>query len=204
MYALKMKEENIAVEDGKYGLIYDDTLIPETVKVGDLEFGRFEITRQQYKAFDPEYAFTPGTGNYPASGVSFERAKDYCEWLSNKTGNTYRLPTVDEMDALIKKANGNANNLDYWAGYSVNPEDEKLLQEELAKLGPDALLMAGGSMGPSIETSLFDIKGNAAEWCTLEDGSARACGGCATLADDTSGKGKTPPAEFASFRIVRQ
>jgi dipeptidyl aminopeptidase/acylaminoacyl peptidase len=56
--------------------------VPETVERGPVQIGRFEVTRAQYKAFDAAYAVKPGTENHPASGVSFERAKAYCVWLS--------------------------------------------------------------------------------------------------------------------------
>jgi formylglycine-generating enzyme required for sulfatase activity len=37
-----------------------------------------------------------GTGNVPATGVSFDDASDYAVWVSRRTGATWRLPTVEE------------------------------------------------------------------------------------------------------------
>ena len=56
-------------------------LAPEIVSHGALEIGRFEVTRAQFAAFDKSYKVNPGTENYPASGITFEQAKSYCEWL---------------------------------------------------------------------------------------------------------------------------
>src|SRR6202050_5903248 len=69
-----------------------DVLLPETVKRGEIEIGRFEITRAQFAAFDKEYKFDAGTDNYPANGITFEQAEAYCKWLSDLTAETYRLP----------------------------------------------------------------------------------------------------------------
>ena len=67
-------------------------LIPEVVLRGNLEIGRFEVTRAQYAESDKSYKFEPGTENYPASGVTFDQAKAYAAWLSKTTGQTWRLP----------------------------------------------------------------------------------------------------------------
>lgn len=37
-----------------------------------------------------------GEGNVAATGVSFDDATDYAKWLSGRTGDTWRLPTVGE------------------------------------------------------------------------------------------------------------
>ncbi len=99
---------------------------PETVVRGSIEIGRFEITRAQYAAFDPKYRVETGTADYPATGVSFEDAKRYCEWLSGTSGKKYRLGTEEEMSSFLKPGKGE-NTLDYWAGYPVNADDAKRL-----------------------------------------------------------------------------
>lgn len=37
-----------------------------------------------------------GRGDRPVINVTGHDAVDFCEWLSEKTGNTYRLPTEEE------------------------------------------------------------------------------------------------------------
>src|ERR1700685_2918617 len=69
-----------------------DVLIPETVKRGEIELGRFEIPRVQFAAFDKDYKVEPGTENYPANGITFDQATAYCRWLAQLTSETYRLP----------------------------------------------------------------------------------------------------------------
>ncbi|MGB9405180.1 MAG: prolyl oligopeptidase family serine peptidase, partial [Candidatus Acidiferrales bacterium] len=97
-------------------------VIPEVVKRGELEIGRFEVTRTQYTAFDKNFAIAAGTENFPANGITLEQAKAYCAWLSQTTGETYRLPNEREVADLYRDRPGE-NTLDYWAGYAVNPED---------------------------------------------------------------------------------
>jgi hypothetical protein len=74
-------------------------LTPETAEftaLPDVKVGRFEVTRAQYAAFDESYEIPEGTENWPASGITFEEAADYCKWLSEKTGRKFRLPKESE------------------------------------------------------------------------------------------------------------
>src|SRR3984885_15042033 len=157
-----------------------DVLLPETVKRGAFEIGRFEITRAQFAAFDKEYKFDAGTENYPANGITFEQAKAYCKWLSDLTAETYRLPNESEASGLYKVSAGE-NTLDYWAGYALNPEDAQKLEEEIKKLPGDApLLREVGSFAPEGEQGedpVFDLGGNVAEWVIAVNGSGKTVGG---------------------------
>jgi poly(3-hydroxybutyrate) depolymerase len=173
---------------------------PETALLGDLRVSRFEITRGQYAAFDGSYKVAPGTMHYPATGISFENAKHYAEWLSKKTGKKFRLPTEKEMkNHLVVSKSG--NTLDRWAGYSVNPDDAARLAPVVAKLPPDQLLMPVGSFPGKGDDPVFDLDGNAAEWVVTEDGQGKLLGGNAVSAVDSKTY-QTPPGEYAGFRVV--
>jgi formylglycine-generating enzyme required for sulfatase activity len=39
-----------------------------------------------------------GPGNIPVAGVSYNDATAYADWLSDQTGDTWRLPTLEEWD----------------------------------------------------------------------------------------------------------
>jgi dienelactone hydrolase len=93
---------------------------PETVERGKLNIGRFEVTRAQYAAFDPNYKYPAGAGQHPA-------------------GAKYRLGTEEEMEKFLKAAKGE-NTLDAWAGYTVNADDAGRLAPLVDGLGPGALL----------------------------------------------------------------
>ena len=64
--------------------------------------GVTEVTVAQYRQFDPAFK-TKDPNSKPAeddaaSGVTWERAVAFCEWLSKKEGKTYRLPTEAEWE----------------------------------------------------------------------------------------------------------
>jgi dipeptidyl aminopeptidase/acylaminoacyl peptidase len=60
--------------------------VPEVARMGTLQIGRFEVTRKQYSRFDSNYHYAPGTDDYPANSITFENAKRYCQWLTERTG----------------------------------------------------------------------------------------------------------------------
>jgi len=159
-----------------------DVLVPETVKRGAIEIGRFEITRAQFVAFDKDYKFDAGTENYPANGITLEQAQAYCKWLNELTAETYRLPNESETVDWYKVRSGE-NTLDYWAGYTINPEDAQRLEDKIKQLAGDAPLLkeVGSFSGQADENEelIFDLGGNVAEWVIAADGSGKTLGGSA-------------------------
>jgi dipeptidyl aminopeptidase/acylaminoacyl peptidase/formylglycine-generating enzyme required for sulfatase activity len=180
-------------------------LIPEVVKRGDLEIGRFEVTRAQFSAFDKNYKVERDTENYPANGVTFEQARGYAVWLSKLTGQPWRIPKESEMSGKYHQKEGE-NTLDYWAGYAPNPDDVFRLREKLKELpGTAPLLKPVGSFsgeGQENEELLFDLGGNTAEWVLTADGKGKPAGGSADCPADTRSS-CTPAPEYIGFRIVR-
>lgn len=199
--ALSLK--SAAHHEGQYGKLENGVLVPETVKRGELEIGRFEVTRAQYAAFDKNSKYAHGTENYPASGVSLEQARAYCEWLSKQTGRIYRIGSVKEMEGIYKGAGAGENTLDYWAGYSPNPGDTARLEAKIKELGgAGILLMEVGRFKPSGDPLVFDLGGNVAEWSVTDDGKGKALGGSADLPSDTKLRSRDPGAAYTGFRVV--
>jgi dipeptidyl aminopeptidase/acylaminoacyl peptidase len=211
-----LKRRDVQKSGALYGLAFGppsipenpapDVLVPETVKRGSIEIGRFEVTRAQYAAFDKDFKFAAGTENYPANAITVEQAKAYCKWLSDLTGETYRLPNGTEAADLYKPRSGE-NTLDYWAGYAVNPEDAQKLEEKIKELSGDAaLLREVGSFaaeGEEGEQLVFDLGGNVAEWVVAADGSGKAEGGSADRPSDNKTGYHPPDATYIGFRVVR-
>lgn len=56
-----------------------------------------EVTLEQYRQYRPDFTGTPGCGPYVA-GVSWQDAVGFCDWLSQKEGKPYRLPTEAEWE----------------------------------------------------------------------------------------------------------
>jgi dipeptidyl aminopeptidase/acylaminoacyl peptidase/formylglycine-generating enzyme required for sulfatase activity len=180
-------------------------LVPEVVLRGDLEIGRFEVTRAQFAEFDKNYKVEPGTENYPANGITFDQAKAYTVWLSRTTGQTWRIPNEAEVSALHEKKDGE-NTLDYWVGYSLNPDDATRVQKKLAELpGATPLLKPVGSFagqGKDNEELIFDLGGNVAEWAVAPDGKGKALGGSADQPIDPRASHE-PNTAYVGVRVVR-
>ncbi len=163
---------------------------------GNLKIARFEVTRSQFAEFKPGYP----TGDLPASGVSFEDAKRFCEWLSSKTGMTYRLGTEEELKDYLKPSKSE-NTLDAWAGYTVNPDDASRLASLVEGLGPGALLKPVGSSPGQGDDPIFDLGGNVAEWVVTKDGQGKPLGGSADRPADPAADAKPRP-DYIGFRVV--
>lgn len=173
---------------------------PELVTRGEIQIARFEVTRAQYAAFDPAYKVAAGTEHYPATGVTFDKAKAYAEWLAKKTGQKFRLGTEEELGAMLK-ASKSENTLDAWAGYNVSVDDAKRLASLVDGLGDGALLKPVGSFAGSGDDPIFDLNGNASEWVVKKDGSGKAMGGSADWPVDPKSVGE-PRVSYIGFRVV--
>jgi dipeptidyl aminopeptidase/acylaminoacyl peptidase len=195
---------NLAAVNRRYA---DGIPVPEVVKRGALEVGRFEVTRAQFAAFDTAYTFDPGTGNFPANGVSFEQARAYAEWLSKLTGQSWRLMSEEEAAPLYESRSGE-NTLDFWAGYALNPDDAARLAAKVKELpGVAPLLREAGSfpgVGKEDEELIFDLGGNVAEWVVARDGKGKALGGSADRPADPKAQRTSAAAEYIGFRVVRR
>jgi formylglycine-generating enzyme required for sulfatase activity len=203
------RTKNIAKSAARYGVDFSakpkPVLTPEVVKRGDLEIGRFEVTRAQFAEFDKTYKFDAGTENYPANGITLEQGKSYAAWLSKTTSQTWRIPNKSEVASLYEKKDGE-NTLDHWAGYALNPEDSALLAKKSAELSGGApLLKAVGNFagqGKEDEELIFDLGGNVAEWVLLPDGKGEVIGGSADQPADARSM-HAPNAAYIGLRVVR-
>ena len=204
-----LKTKHVARTGADYGAAFTSKgkslVIPEVVKRGDVELGRFEVTREQFAACDKTYKLEPGTENYPANDVTFEQAKAYTEWLSKLTGQSWRLPTEKEASGWYEKKEGE-NTLDYWAGYAPNPDDTNRLRQKIKELSGSApLLKPVGSFpgqGQEDQELVFDLGGNVAEWVTTSDGKGKVEGGSADCPSDTRSSCGAA-LEYTGFRVVR-
>jgi formylglycine-generating enzyme required for sulfatase activity len=92
----------------------------------DFWMGAFEVTNSQYHRFDPEHDsgyFTkrfqgpdgPGLSlaepEQPVVRVSWERAMEFCRWLSSQTGMNFTLPTEAQWEYACSA--GSQNSLSY-------------------------------------------------------------------------------------------
>ncbi len=100
------------------------------------------ITIKKRTWLDPGF---PQTDSHPAVCVSYEDARAYAQWLSARTGDTWRLPSAAEWRQVASyKGSGNA------------------CQDGRVDCGQDGTVSAGA--GPSSPLGLVGVRGNAREW----------------------------------------
>jgi dipeptidyl aminopeptidase/acylaminoacyl peptidase len=204
-----LRTKSVARSSGQYGVAFSakgrTILTPEVVKRGELEMGRFEVTRAQFAEFDKGYKVDPGLENYPANGITLDQAKAYAGWLSKTTGQTWRIPNESEVSAMYEKKDGE-NTLDYWAGYVLNPDDVARIEKKLGELnGAAPLLKPVGSFpgqGKPEEELIFDLGGNVAEWVLTPDGKGQPRGGSADQPADPRAS-REPGTAYIGLRVVR-
>ena len=125
--------------------------------------GKYEVTVGDWKnclagggceGYDPAIAGTDMSRNdYPVSNIPYDAAKFYTSWLSQKTGQNYRLPSEGEWEYA---ARGGRASIYPW-GNSGNTA--------LASCRNCATKMAtpAGSFPPN-DFGLFDVVGSLWEW----------------------------------------
>jgi dipeptidyl aminopeptidase/acylaminoacyl peptidase len=222
----RIRATSIGRSDGYYGTPLSPKskgdVIPEVVKRGGLEIGRFEVTRAQFLTFlSLRDAKKPNPANWhlqlpegtttselnsPQGGISLQDAQAFAAWLSRETKQPWRLPFDDEVKDLYENRDGE-NTLDYWAGYAPNPEDTARLREKSKALsGTAPLLKEAGSFhgqGKENEEPIYDLGGNVAEWVLTRDGKGKVIGGSADCPADPKSN-CTPAPEYIGFRVVRR
>jgi|SRR5579872_1208013 formylglycine-generating enzyme required for sulfatase activity len=120
-----------------------------------------------------------GRASRPVINVSWDDTKEFIAWLSQKTGQTYRLPTEAEWEYAARAGTSSP----FWWGKDVGVGHAKC--EDCGD--PLHKTMPGGSFRPNA-FGLYDTAGNAAEWVedcwnptykgAPKDGSAWKTGDC--------------------------
>ena len=90
-----------------------------SVALAKFAIGRYPITNQEYRDFlsDSGFAEIPDSwtfrryplerANHPVYTVSPRGADTYCQWLANKTGRAFRLPSESEWEYAASGPEGN-------------------------------------------------------------------------------------------------
>ena len=115
------------------------------------------------------------------------------------------MGTVQELEPIYKTAKENENTLDYWAGYSVNPDDAARLAEKIKVLGSAAPLLkeVGSFKGRGEDELVFDLGGNVAEWVMDKDGQGKPLGRSADRPADQKARDLAPAPAYVGFRVVK-
>ena len=75
----------------------DEWLVLHGAPAKNAYIGYTPVTNAEYAAFKPSHTFPSGQGRYPAVGITYYDAVEYCNWLSGAdAAHTYRLPSENE------------------------------------------------------------------------------------------------------------
>jgi len=125
--------------------------------------GRHEVTFDQWDRCVEENGCKAqpddrewGRGERPVINVSWEDAKAFAAWLSQKTGQTYRLPSEAEWEYA---ARAGTNTL-FWWGRDPGSREANCRE---CNAGTSQRTMPVGSF-KSNPFGLYDTAGNVAEW----------------------------------------
>lgn len=123
------------------------------------------IAKPSHSYIPPDRGF--GHIGYPTISVSHLGAANFCKWLSQVTGKKFRLPTTAEFS--------------YAALAGAKPPAKPMPASELTKYAWVAE-NSGGKTHPVAKKlpnkwGLYDMLGNAGEWCTELNGTPVLCGG---------------------------
>jgi formylglycine-generating enzyme required for sulfatase activity/predicted MPP superfamily phosphohydrolase/energy-coupling factor transporter ATP-binding protein EcfA2 len=114
--------------------------------------------KEEEKILVPEYWYEGkwNRPNFPVVGVSWYEASAYANWLSQKTGKDYRLPTEAEWE---KAARGSAGREYPW-GNKFNKDNCNSSECGLDRTSPVGIFTKGES-----PYGCLDMAGNVLEWC---------------------------------------
>lgn len=155
----------ITVEGGSFMMgsnLDEDTKPIHRVTVSSFKMGKYPVTVSAYRAFCdatgrnmPEPPPWGWIANHPMTLVSWTDASAYCDWLTDKTGTLYRLPTEAEWEYAARGGKKSKN-----FEYSGSNKLEAVGWYDADGNGTKPV----GQKAPN-ELGLYDMSGNVFEWC---------------------------------------
>ncbi|MCH8271135.1 MAG: formylglycine-generating enzyme family protein [Planctomycetes bacterium] len=163
-----------------------------SVEVGPFWIATYEITWDQYDPFvfedmepdreterdadafsRPSKPYIPpdlgfGHDGYPVISASFQGAEQFCKWLSFRTGRNYRLPTEAEWEWACRAGSD--------AAYSFGDDAARLGKFAWFDANSELVTHPVGEKKPNA-WGLYDVHGNAGEWCVDLAGTPVILGG---------------------------
>ena len=165
----------VRIEPGRFKMGFGDNALADEVRTGNEQFpngdfdehpthevkitrpfyvGIYEVTNKQYELFDPKHKGlrpNPSPGDNDAViNVNWYDAQAFCQWLSDKDGLPYRLPTEAEWEYAAR----GGTTTPYYTG--------EVLPKEFTEKSRASLTV--GQTKPN-EWGLYDMHGSVEEWC---------------------------------------
>jgi formylglycine-generating enzyme required for sulfatase activity len=137
---------------------------PEWLEKGS----EFNINTGSTKDHYAEAAMSLANKDNPITGVSWHDAMAYTQWLSNKTGKNYRLPTEAEWEYAARAG----TTTPFYTGSCINTKqanfDGTQPYDNCAKGEYKKQTVKVGSY-PANPWGLYDMVGNVSEWTCSDD-----------------------------------
>ncbi|HSR33713.1 MAG TPA: SUMF1/EgtB/PvdO family nonheme iron enzyme, partial [Anaerolineae bacterium] len=151
--------------------VAQDELPPHRVYLPEFHIGKYPVTNLQYQAFVqatgrqvPDHweglgALPSGKEDHPVVRVAWGEARAFCAWLSQETGQPFRLPTEAEWE---KAARGTDGRIYPW-GDELPDEDRCNFGKNIGDSGTTTV----GHYSPQGDSpyGCADMAGNVWEWC---------------------------------------
>lgn len=134
-----------------------------SVTIDSFAISRYETTIAEYERFARATGSpVPNTmglnkDNHPVVHVSWPQAVKYTEWLSQQTGQRYRLPSEAEWEYAASAG----HETDYWWGVTMRPNQAHCFG---CNDGPPPGEPTEVGTFPANPFGLHDTEGNVAEW----------------------------------------
>jgi len=189
--------------------------------------GRLEVTNAQFRRFRPGHSsgtyknFSLDGDAQPVVNVSWDDASEFCDWLSAETGLAFRLPSEAEWEYACRAGSSalyaEGDTPESLRGFAnvMNPSVAGVMGVRWTPFpweDGSSVTSAAGQFKPNA-WGLFDMHGNAWEWCQdwfderyYAQGSARDPQGPSTGTARVSRGGSwsdTPWYCRSAFRIAR-
>lgn len=128
-------------------------------------FGKYEVTFEQFDRYCAETGEKKpgdkgwGRGKRPVIYVSWRSAQEYCQWLTQKTGLRFHLPSEAQWE---KGARGTTGRLYPWG--DSDPDLVRANYKNVKDRNKYTAVVGGYPDGAS-QFGVLDLAGNVWEWC---------------------------------------
>ncbi|PNW52807.1 UNVERIFIED_CONTAM: hypothetical protein BEN50_10040 [Euhalothece sp. KZN 001] len=158
------------------------------VEIAPFYMGRYPVTQAQYQAVMEENRsyFKGERENNPVERVSWHKAKEFCQKLSEQTGKTYQLPSEAQWEYACRAG----TTTPFYFGETISTDQANYDGNSTygnGKKGVDRKKTTPVGSFPPNAFGLYDLHGNVWEWCediwhenyegAPDDGSAWVAGG---------------------------
>jgi formylglycine-generating enzyme required for sulfatase activity len=138
---------------------------PHLVNVSEFHVSKYPIAQSQYQALmGKNPSFFQGGDLLPVENVSWNDAQKFCQNLSDKTGNKYRLLSESEWEYACRAGTNTSFSYgDVITSQLANFSDGYIYREQ-SKTAYHRQTTVVGSF-PANNFGLHDLHGNVWEWC---------------------------------------